>query len=125
MTSIGGEDDGSVRDGSGFGLELAVEEFVEAAERGGGLGEIGGIEAVLGDERVDAGSGFRGGHAFSIPFGEDCALDEGVEGEFSERISINPAKRALAVDFFGFGLSCVTVEVSDAFHAGMKRLGEF
>lgn len=125
MAPVCGEDDGGVCEGAGGGLELAVEEFVKAAEGAGWLGEVCRVEGVFLDEGGDAGGGCGGGHAFPIPFGEGGALDEGVEGEFAEGIPVDPAEGGFAVDFFGFGFSGVTVKVSDGFHGGIEGGDEF
>jgi hypothetical protein len=48
------------------------------------------------------------------------ALDQGVESEFPERISISPPEERFAINLLGFVLLGMAVEVSDSFHIGRK-----
>ncbi len=48
------------------------------------------------------------------------ALYQGVEREFSERISVGPTKERFAIYLLGFLLLGMAVEVSDGFHIGRK-----
>ena len=84
MSSIGGKDDliGQRIDRAGAGLELAVEKFVEGAVGVDGIGEFGGIEAILLEKGGDFVSRCCLVHAPAIPVREAGAFDEAVQGDF-------------------------------------------
>jgi hypothetical protein len=48
------------------------------------------------------------------------ALHQGVEGEFTERVSIGPTQERFAINLLGFVLLGMAVEISDGFHIGRK-----
>lgn len=125
VAAVRGEDDGVGVgvDGAGGGFEFPIEELVEAAVGGGGVGEVCRVEVVLLDEGCDAGGGGWGAHAAAVPGGEEGAFDEEVERECAEGISVGPFEEAFAVDLFGFEGAGVAIEVLDGFHAGVSSVG--
>ena len=48
------------------------------------------------------------------------ALDQSVECEFTEWISVCPTQERFAIDLLGFQFLGVSVEITDCFHAGRK-----
>ena len=120
MATVGRKDNGCGGDGAGLGFEFSVEKLVKTFVRDGGIEEIGWIHAVMLDEWLDSLGGFAIGHAFAIPFRKTMALHQGVEREFSERISVGPAQERFSIYLLGFLLLSMAVEISDAFHIGRK-----
>ena len=109
---------------AGLRLELAVEEFIEAAKAIRRIGKSIHIEPIILDEGADLRPARRPIHPPPIPMGKPGTLDRELYRQPAQRIAVGPAQESFTVNRFGFDLSTFAVEIlyrSDHYLLFMKR----